>query len=64
MCTVPQRQTAVFTIRDAREADHEHILNIGNTLFPDDYQETAEEFRHHRERLRAGALSLTHGCLL
>ncbi len=55
MRTVPLHQTVVVSIRDAGEADHGRILEIGNTLFPDDNRDTPEEFRHHRERLRAGA---------
>ena len=54
MRAVPLHQTGVVSIRDAGEADHGRILEIGNTLFPDDYQETPEEFHHYREHLRAG----------
>jgi len=52
--TERRHQTGLVAIRDAREGDHGRILEIGNTLFPDDYQETPREFRHHRDRLRAG----------
>ncbi len=52
--TIPQYQAGLVAIRDAGNADHGRILEIGNTLFSDDYQDTPEEFRHHRERLRAG----------
>lgn len=44
----------MITIRDANEIDHDRILEIENTLFPDDYRETPEEFQHHRRRMRAG----------
>ena len=54
MRAVPLQQTGVVSIRDAGEADHGRILEIGNTLFPEDYQETPEEFHHYREHLRAG----------
>lgn len=54
MPTLPEGQTALVTIRAAVPGDETLILAVGNTLFPNDYQETLEEFRHHRERLRAG----------
>lgn len=44
----------MITIRDANENDYDRILEIENTLFPDDYRETPEEFQHHRRRMRAG----------
>lgn len=54
MPTLPEGQTALAAIRAAVLGDETQILAIGNTLFPEDYQETLKQFRYHRKRLRAG----------